>query len=298
MSAVRRDGLPAVQLDHVGCVTRELMPLMTVFDRLGFKLTEPRRLMRRNVVSGELESLEQSSCHAVFQHGYIELSAVHSQDRAHHLAPYLTSGTALKIVALGTADVLELHVAAARAGLRPSDPSLASRAIDYGARHGEARFRWFMLSPDVAAEGLVCVVRHLTPELVFQHEVQRHPNGTVALTGVTLCIEDLDQAASRYESLLGIEPARPASSERIRRFALGSQWLELASPSALRDRYSGARLPPAPCFAGVTVRVRSLAQTVALLGGNDVAFQRRGGDGVWTCAEAAGNTIVEFVASD
>ncbi|HSN70280.1 MAG TPA: VOC family protein [Steroidobacteraceae bacterium] len=281
-------------LDHVGFVGRDLMPLMVAFDRLGFRLTEPRLLMRQNAQTGERESLEQSSCHAVFAAGYIEFSAVHTRARTHHLAAYLESGPALKIVALGTDDVLERHAAAARAGLAPTAPALAARDISYGRRHGEARFRWFMLAPEQAPEGLVCVVRNLTPELVFQPEVQKHPNGATALSGMTVRVDDLDAASARYASVLGVEPDPADGIDGMRTFSLGGQWLRLATPAVLAECYPGVVLPAAPSCIGITVAVRSIAGVVGLLGANGIEFRRSGGDCVWTTVPAAGGTIVEF----
>jgi hypothetical protein len=286
----------AADLDHVGLVGRDLMPLMRAFDQLGFRLTEPRLLMRQNATTGERESLEQSSCHAVFRQGYIEFSAVHTRSVRHHLAAYLDHGPALKIIALGTNDVLERHAAAERGGLGPTLPALASREVTYGSRPGEARFRWFMIDPDRAPEGLLCMVRNLTPEIVYQPEVQRHPNGAVALTAVSLCVEDVDRVAERYALLLGIEPIRPADSDRVREFDLGNQRVRIATPAALADRYEGVQIPPGPCLAGFTVAVESIPRAAALLGSHDIGFRRFGGNGLVIALEAAGGTIVELVA--
>ena len=295
MSTERARHLPAADLDHIGFVARELMPLMEAFDRLGFRLTEPRLLMRQNAATGARESLEQSSCHAVFEQGYVELSAVHTRARSHHLSAYLDDGPALRIIALGTEDVLGRHAAAVRARLDPTSPALASREVNYGRQHGEARFRWFMLAPSYAPEGLLCVVRNLTPELVYQREVQRHPNGAYALRGITVCAEDVDATAARYAVLFGTEPTRPGGSDRIREFSLGKQWLRVATPAALSDGYPGIGLPRAPCCAGVAVAVQSVAKAAALLGSNGVEYRRAGGAGLWTSLEAAGGTIIELV---
>jgi Glyoxalase-like domain len=283
-----------VDLDHVGLVERDLVPLMTGFDRLGFALTEPRAVTRQNPATGERESLDQSSCHAVLTRGYIELSSLRTGSTARHLAPWLDRERALRILALGSADVLERHAVAARAGLEPTEPALASRQVTYGRRHGEARFRWFALAPGQTPEGFVCVVRNLTPELVYQREAQRHPNGAVALTGVTLCVDDVDATAARYAHLTGVVPSRPGGADRMRDLPLSGGVLRIATGAALVERYPSASLPPPPCFMSMTITVRSLAGAVALLGANDVEYRRIGGDRIWMSLAEAGGTIVEM----
>ena len=287
----------AADLDHVGLVGRDLMPLMRAFDRLGFNLTEPRLLMRQDGTGGAPESLEQSSCHAVFRRGYIELSAVHTRSSRHHLAAYLDHGPALKIIALGTDDVLERHEAAERGWLEPTIPALASREVSYGSRPGEARFRWFMVGSARAPEGLLCMVRNLTPEIVYQPEVQRHPNGAVALAAVSICVEDVDRVAERYALLLGVEPRSPAGSDRVREFDLGGQSLRIATGAALAEFYEGFKVPAGPCLAGFSVAVESIAQAAAVLGSHDVEFRRVGGNGLIVQLDAAGGTHVELVAT-
>jgi len=147
-------------LDHVGFVGGDLLRLIGAMQRLGFATTEPQMLMRRDAATGAAVSLRQQSCHAVFASGYIELSAVLTDDPSHHLAAYRQRGEGLHILALGSRDPdADWHRCTA-AGLPCSVPAGASRQIDYGARRGEARFRWFMLGPEAAPEGLLCLVRN------------------------------------------------------------------------------------------------------------------------------------------
>lgn len=258
MGETARIGPP--QLDHVGVVGRDLGPLMRDFERLGFRLTEPRALMGRDPQSGELRKLGQSSCHAVFAQGYLELSAVETDDPGHHLAAWLSRGPGLRILALGDTDLASRHAGCRDAGLHPGRVSLAARDIRYGSKHGEARFEWFMLDAEHSPEGLVCFVHNLTPQLVFQPEVQQHPNGALALSGVTLRVDDLPAWTDRYQRLLGVAPATGPGS---RRFHLpAGQWIEIA----VADRTAhAAAAGPQSGLAGLAVKVASLAVARAWL---------------------------------
>jgi hypothetical protein len=281
--------LPIAELDHVGFVARELTPLMAAFDRLGFRLTEPR----------SMRSGEPACCYAVFARGYIEFAAAPAGAALPAGSPSFSAARpALAVLALASADVLEHHALAERARFNPTPPALRSRAIDYGREPGEARWREFALDPECTPGALVRVVRNLTPAKIHQREAERHPNGSLALAGITLCADDVDAVATRYAALLGIDPIRPGGSDRICEFALGDQRIRIATPAALRDRYPSAELPAAPCCAGLAVSVRSLAKAVAVLGSNDVEYSRTGGDGVWISTSAAGGVVVELQCAD
>ncbi len=197
--------MPSLSLDHVGYVAASLPQLRATMQRLGFAPTEPALLMRANPETGALESLQQQSCHAVFGRSYIEFSAVMTDDPSHHLAVYRARGDGLHILALGTTDVAATHARCIREGVPVTPPARAARQIDYGSLHGEARFEWFMAQPASAPEGLVCWVRNLTPQFVFQPEVSQHPNGALDVVEVQVEASDLAAAAARYGRWLGAE---------------------------------------------------------------------------------------------
>ncbi len=267
-------------LDHAGFVGADLARLVTAMRRLGFATTAPKALMRTDPASGAAVPLQQQSCHAVFAEGYLELSAVLSDDATHHLAAYRARGDGLHILALGSPDPDSDWQRCSAAGLPCSAPAAASRQIDYGARHGEARFRWFMLQPQVSPEGLICVVRNETPELVFQPEVTRHDNGCEALVEVVVCATAPLATAAHLSIVTGIEP-HPITANGVDglTYALnGGGALSLLSPAAMAARFGAdvvAGLPP-DRFAALQLRVRRLADTATLLEQNAVPCTRRG----------------------
>jgi hypothetical protein len=298
----------APTLDHVGFVGSDLRRLVAAMRRLGFSTTEPRELMRVDPATGERVSLHQQSCHAVFGTGYVELSAVLSDDPTHHLAAWRARGEGLHILALGS-DVPDQDWRRCRAaGLPCTAPADASRRIEYGTRHGDARFRWFMLQPEASPEGLLCFARNLTPELVFQPEVSRHANGALALCEVVVQVESPQAVAARFGAITGLAPVAvrataasaaamahgAAAAEAGLRFDLaGGAALTLLSPAAMVARFGAAAVAglPAGRFAALQVRVARLAAAESLLRERGIACERRAAELVVPAAEACGAVL-------
>jgi len=275
-------------LDHVGMVATDMVPMLDAFRRLGFAPTEPRPLFGRDAETGEAVPLGQSSAHLVFGSGYVELSAVHSSSPSHHLAPWLRAGPGLHILALGTSDARAAHARCAGEGLAPLPLKHASREIAYGDRHGEARFEWFMLPPASTPEALVCFVRQVTPELVFQPAVQRHGNSATALAGVYVVCDGPAELAARYATLTGA--AR--SGDEIGLAAGG--WIRFVDPAGLASRFPGRGRPRVPSLAGLAVRVRALDEAKRCL----AAAGARACDApgrTWVAPQEGLAAVVEFL---
>jgi hypothetical protein len=280
-------------LDHLGLVVRELEPAREAWRRLGFAPTEPKPLLGVGA-DGAPVPLGQVSCHVVFAAGYVELTAVAGDDPTHHLARYRGRYEGLHILAYGAGDVAAVRERAAAAGLAVTPVMHARRAIEYGARRGDARFRWCMLDAAQSPEALVCVVEHETPELVFQPEVTAHPNGAIALEGATLVVAAPEALAARHEALTG---ARARGTAGRLRLDLGTEWLEIVTPAEFARTHPGpdARPPALPWFALLRVRVRDLGVARAWFSAHGVAT-RETPDGVcWVPPAATGGAVVEFV---
>ena len=277
------------RLDHVGLVGPDLGSLLDRYRALGFSPTEPRPLLHFEPATGKSAPTGQSSAHVVFGSGYLELTQVDAISHDHHLAPWLRRRFGLHILALGVEDIAAAHERCACAGVPVRAPARASRAVEYGSQRGQARFEWFMLAPEASPEGLLCFVRHETPELVHQREVECHPNGALALDGVYVVAADPREAGYRLAIVAG---ARPAEAGTI---ALGGCWIQLLSPGGFAERFPGAELPPAPCLAGFAVRVANLRLARGAMAPGRIAAAPAPGGGFWIDAPHAGGCVVEFI---
>ncbi len=282
---------PLPTLDHVGYVAPELDALRAEMLRLGFAPTEPRDLLAVDAATGASRSLGQRSCHTVFERGYIELTAVDAPSPSHHLATWLARGAGLHILALGSEQIGAEQARCAAAGLAVTPPAKATRAIEYGARHGDARFEWFMFAPHEAPEGLLCYAHNLTPELVYQSSVQQHPNGALTLTEVVVRCADLPAAAARWQRLLGVAPQPTIGGAR---FELGGGAVTLCDAACCSERFGPLAPDPAQAdrFAATVVQVRDLAHCERLLREAGVEPLRRHGHLVVPLSAAGGALLV------
>lgn len=277
-------------LDHVGIVGGEVGALRVAWERLGFAMTAPRPLLGRTT-EGTAVPLGQWSCHAVLDGGYVELTAVDPGVASHHLDPWRRHGDGGWIVAFGAADADSARERCAHAGVPVTPAMTATRAIDYGARHGDAAFRWFMVQPANSPEALLCVVEHRTPELVFQPEVRRHPNGATALRSLAIVVAEPRSVVGRYERLLDVA-AVPQAGGFV--FARGDERVELVEPAAFEARWPGAM--PAAGFgpAALEIAVRDPLDVADRLAAAGVASAQATG-GVRIAPADAGGVAIAFV---
>ena len=253
----------ALQLDHIGFLTASLEHATTAWRRLGFSVTSPRPLWQADGLTPMSRSLGQSSAHVMFTHTYLEITAIDVADARHHLAPWRGAVDAPAIVALSAVEPVAVHEQLRGAGHAVSTPGVALRRIEYGALRGEARFEWFMWLHQESPEWLVCVMRHLTPELVFQSAVQEHPNGALELRGV-------------YQAVGG----EPSAGLRFAGTAAGVNMLGEAEFDALLELDGHASAAHAVGIANAAARValrvsvRDLAVARACLQAAGVAWQQ------------------------
>lgn len=290
----RRDEDDVGVIDHVGLVGKDVHAMRAAFQRLGFAATAPKELMRWDSKTGERESLQQESAHAVLEQGYIELSAVVTDDASHHLARYLRRYQGLHVLALSSGDIDADHARCEQAGLEPTPVSIATRDVEYGVRQGTAQFRWFMLAPHSAPEGLLCYVHNHTPELVFQPEVMSHPNSAVALHGVTVVASKPERAAEHYRALLGLDPI--AGDEELR-FEMDGQCIRIMTRHAFIARYPGAGVPAMPCLRAFDVIVRDLGAARAYLNATRVRHQVREDGSLWVGPRSACGAALRLISA-
>ena len=249
-------------LDHIGFAARDLPPLLEAFSELGFHITTPAELLGVDPATGRPSSLGQTSAHIVLAQTYIELTAVPDPSSVNHLQPYLQRYEGLQILALREADLETAHARIGASGLVVTPVKTARRRISYGQRHGDACFNWFMLDPDHSPEGLVCFVTNETPELVFQPEVQRHPNGAVDVTGVVICTAEPREMASRYTSVLG-PPAEIHDDRAL--FALGNSTITVFTPEVLNAEWPTLEVPAVPALVGLEVATAPATENRSLV---------------------------------
>lgn len=224
-----------ISLDHVGIVGSSIDELRREWLSRGFFVTEPEELMALDPTTGRPVSLGQHSCHIIFEHGYIELTAVDIITPKHHLYPWIRHDVSLGIIAIGADEIESVHTRFIHTGVSVGSIAKASRPIHYGARRGDALFSWFALDAASTPEALVCFVRNERPELIYQAEVQRHPNGARALESVVICANQPESVATRY-STYAASPSEQIAPGLLR-CALQTGYVWIGTAAALSQQF-------------------------------------------------------------
>ncbi|CAN0536301.1 unnamed protein product [Laminaria digitata] len=255
-------------------------------------VTEPRPLMGLEADGNDIE-LGQHSQHFVFGTTYVELTGIIDPNKGNHVEAFLNRYEGLHILCLAAADADAAVKALRDDGVAAPDVMDSARFVYYGTT-GTARFRWFPLPQDTTPEGLVCVVQHVNPELVFQDIVRNHPNGAQAVVEVTLCSDTPDQTVAAYQKILRVPPTDGPFGPVL---DCGEARLTGVDPAGLSAMYPGTQPPALPSLPAFTVGVADITHTAMYLRGAGIPFHEDT-DRLWVEPAYGGGTVVAFSALD
>jgi len=267
----------ALALDHVGVCARDLAPLATAYEALGFALTPVAQQSGRRRPNLPVEPFGTGNRCAFLRHGYIELLAI--LDPAlfdNQLGRFLDRYHGLHVLALGMDDAAANLARLRKAGLDVPGIAYLERPVD-GPDGPRARFERLPY-PD-APEGRVQLVRHLTPELVWQGRWMAHPNRAEALVELILTAEDVAATAARLSRLAGlpVEPdplggyvlKLPGAAGAAGPFSEAMETrVRMLWPESLAEALPGVEPPTMPFLAGMVVRTEDGAAAVRALVGS------------------------------
>lgn len=230
----------ATALDHVGVVGPDVAVLAAEFERLGFCLTPLARHAggrtgNRNVM---------------LRRGYLELLSVVDGGRSATLDGFLARYAGIHILALAiddeTAALARLH----RAGVAQAALSQTDRAVDDADPAGP-RAQFTLVTPPDPPEGRIHLIRHATPEALWQERFLHHPNHAVALEDVVLAVPDPAATAARLSLLAG----RPVVPDAAGGYALdlARGRVRMLPAGAFGAVFADVAVPVLPCIAGVTL---------------------------------------------
>lgn len=270
-------------LDHVGVVSRDLSGLAGQFERLGFLLTPFAR---------QSDGRIGNRC-AMLRNGYIELLAVvDPRAGSATLDRLLARYAGIHILAFAMADEQATLARLDRADMAASGVTQLDRAIDDSNPHGpRARFA-FIPIPD-QTEGRVNLVRHLTPELLWQDRLLRHANNATALADVMLAVADPAEAAARFSRIAGC----PVVPDPVGGFALDLRHghVRLLSVAALITVLPDIHVPALPSIVGITVATSDANEAIGRLVVERGIACYRHADRLVVDPNAAGGVAVRFV---
>jgi hypothetical protein len=183
----------AVALDHVGVVTRDLVALAGLYERLGFTLTP---------LACQTDGRIGNRC-AMLRQGYIELLAVVDPNaRSATLDRFLARYAGIHILAFSMDDPQAELGRLRRAGIDAPAVSHFDRTID-DTNPGGPRARFAVIQLPDQPEGRINLVQHLTPKILWQERFLNHPNNAAALAEVVILVADPADSATRFSRLVG-----------------------------------------------------------------------------------------------
>jgi catechol 2,3-dioxygenase-like lactoylglutathione lyase family enzyme len=243
-------------IDHVVIVVHDLDAARDTFARMGFTVT-PR---------GVHTVGSQNRC-IMFGRDYVEL-LVSPEENPHPSRQYYTDfarqGEGLAGIALRSGNAKGAYTELLWAGFAPADPLELSRSVAAPGGARDARFRVAQIPPVATPGGRIFVCEHLTPELVWRPEHQRHANGATELAAVALLCDDVVAAAKPYERLFDAR-AKPIAEGLL--VETGGAPLAFVTAASLAKRLPELWISgrPAPLMAALFIRVADRAAAAAAL---------------------------------
>jgi hypothetical protein len=290
----------ALALDHVGICVRDPAPVWAAWERLGFALSPIAQQSGRRTPDGPVEPFGTGNRCAFLRHGYVEMLGILDPALfANGVDRFVARYEGMHILALGIGEAEENLARLRRGGLDIPGISWLQRPVEPGgpiARFARLPF------PD-APEGRVQLIRHLTPELVWDQRWMEHRNGAEALETAILVSAEPAETTARLALLAGI-PAEPDPLAGFRLRLPGAKGaagpdspaietrIRILPPEALPRALPGMVAPVLPFMAGVVIRTNDKAAAArALL--RDLPLVEAP-DGVMVPPEFTGGAAVVF----
>ncbi len=257
----------ATGLDHVALATGDLDACAAEWTRLGFALTP----VARHRDGAGVPTGTGNVC-AMLRTGYVELIAVVDPARpSATLGRFVARYAGIHIVSLAIDNEVAAQV---RLGLAGFAVEIARSERD-GAR--------FARLPFSDAEPRLQLIRHFTPERVWQPQFLVHPNHADALVAVVIVDAVPAVLAARLSRVAGVAVVPDPAGGFALPLAAGT--MRVLPIEALGSVFPGMAVPSLPFVAGVVIRTDDGCAAVAAMG---VARPVAGG---WL-AEAGGAAVL------
>lgn len=182
----------ALCVDHVGIVGADLDTLAAAYRRLGFQVTPPAH-----------HEGGRTGNHCVMLDGaYLELIATLPGGTSSTLARFLARHTGAHVLAFRIEDEQAAPPRLAAAGLPDLIAHATQRARD-SVDQASPMVGFSLITPPDPPEGRVHLIRHRTPDLMWQPALMAHDNRVVRLAAVDLLVENPAVTAAWFSRVTG-----------------------------------------------------------------------------------------------
>jgi len=278
--------MAATSLDHVGIAGRDLGALAAAYESLGFRLS-PLGRHHAPGPDGVVRPIGTGNRCAMLRQGYLELIAVVDPSLpSNALDRFLARYEGLHIVAFGIDDA-EAELARLReSGSAIGGIAWLERPVE--TLEGVRTARFARLPCPEAPEGRIQLIRHLTPELLWQPGLLDHPNRAVSLEEAILAVADPAEVAERLGRLVGHAPV-PVEDGFV--LPLGAGRLGIHTEAGAARRLPGLAVPCLPFIAGLVIGTEDGASAISEIA---ASVGSRVGGGFLVPAAAAGGATLLF----
>jgi catechol 2,3-dioxygenase-like lactoylglutathione lyase family enzyme len=272
-------------IDHMIVGVRDLKAAKAGYERLGFRTTP----LGRHVGWG-------TANHCImFERDYLELlGIVDPKQFTNQLDTFLEDGEGLMSIALGTPDPEATHAAWTAATLQPAAIAELGRRIEPDL---ELRFKNVMVPGEATGGVRLFGCAALTPERMRRPDWLIHPNGAVAISSVTVVVENPADFFDPMAKVFG-ETALTETDDTLA-VHTGRGVLLFATPDDLLMLHPQLRSVlegDAPRLAVLTLRVQDLEATAAWLRNAGIGFQRQASGAIGLSATLANGVLLEFAS--
>ena len=290
----------AIGFHHVGLIARDMDRAIARYEQLGFFFT-PLSQPRISLAPGKApEPFGAGNRTAIFEENYLEVLGYTDADLWHSTTPEqrgpynldvpLARYEGMHVMHFGSDNLGGLRRRLISQGVDCAQIKPFERNVD--TPDGEQVMRALALSFPHGAnpEGLVQMAQHLTPELVLQPRLMKHPNGARLVTESIICAADPERYARKYGRYTGHNHSSVDGHFRI---DVGARTrITVVSPEGVGEIVPGGAAPAEPSTVGFTVAVTDLDGVRQLLKKNHVPFQEFRGRLVVAAADACGSVVL------
>jgi hypothetical protein len=259
-------------LDHVGHFVRDPEAASTALARAGFAPT-PVSVQVHPGPDGAPRLTGTGNVTAMFARGYIEvLFKTADTPLGEQLERAVARHPGVHLAAFAVADAAIAHGRLTREGFRTHPLVQMQRPVDTGGAPGTAAFTLARVEPGEMPEGRIQILTHRTEAMVWQPRWLSHPNGARALTGITIVVGDLEDAARRFARFTGRDAL---SSPLGRTIELERGRVDLVSAETFARMLPEVPIPSLPFIGAYAMRVASVAALDEMLQRAGLRTRRR-----------------------
>ena len=235
------------------------------FERLGFPLTRFTKHMNENPDGSREPSGTANRC-AMINRGYLEVltrvpgvtSAITDQMDA-----CMKRYTGLHLIAFSVSDP-DFHAKRlSESGFVVERPVALRRSMysDQG-KEVEAEFTVIRLRSEQMVEGRIQVLRHETPDFVWQRSLIATSNAAEKLSGIMICSNDISETAERYQRFTNRYSRTVNGGVDI---FLDRGIVSIRTVEACRSSFPDIKIPSCPFIAATAIQSYDMAITLEFL---------------------------------